>query len=158
MIDGLAGGDASRREFLKECAAAAALAGVAAGTGGCALFRKSVKPDLVVEAKDGEFRIPAAAIPWSAGRGDSMAVEVTGRDDKVVVFKGADGRAHALDMACRHMGCDVLWNAERDRMVCPCHGSEYAEGGEVLHGPAKKGLGAHAVREDGGDLVIALAS
>jgi cytochrome b6-f complex iron-sulfur subunit len=158
MNDARETGHPSRRDFLKECAAAAALAGAVAGVGGCALLRKTVKPDLILAAKGGEVRIPAASLPWNAGTGDSLAVEVAGRDAKVLVFRGADGAPRALDMACMHMGCDVAWAPDRDRMVCPCHGSEYAENGEVLHGPAKRGLAAHAVREEGGDLVIVLGS
>ncbi len=39
-----------------------------------------------------------------------------------------------------HLGCMVDWKSERNRFVCPCHGSEYDAMGRVEKGPAKRSL------------------
>ena len=154
MGDGAPAGRASRRDFLGGCAAAAALAGL----GGCALLRKTVDPDVILPAEGGEVRIPRTRLPWNGAGGESLALEVTGRHGKILVFRGPDGAPRALDMTCTHFGCDVQWAPSRGRIVCPCHGSEYETSGKVLHGPAGKPLLPHEVREDAGDLVVVLRS
>jgi glycine/D-amino acid oxidase-like deaminating enzyme/nitrite reductase/ring-hydroxylating ferredoxin subunit len=64
------------------------------------------------------------------------------RDGKrrIAVFRSADGRAHALDAACTHMGCTVTWNNADCTWDCPCHGSMFSSTGDVIHGPATKPL------------------
>lgn len=38
---------------------------------------------------------------------------------------------------CAHMGCPLTYNEAEGTWDCPCHGSRFSEGGDVLHGPAK---------------------
>ena len=49
---------------------------------------------------------------------------------------------------------DVDCSGERDRVVCPCHGSEYDPWGGNLKGTAKEPLASYAVREEAGALVV----
>ena len=37
---------------------------------------------------------------------------------------------------CPHLGCALKWNAAERSWDCPCHGSRFAESGEVLDNPA----------------------
>ena len=37
---------------------------------------------------------------------------------------------------CPHMGCALKWNPRERSWDCPCHGSRFGEGGELLQGPA----------------------
>ena len=59
---------------------------------------------------------------------------------------------YALDLTCTHLGCTV--NATAKGFVCPCHGSMFTTGGDVVKGPANRPLKRLAVREKGGNLLI----
>lgn len=41
---------------------------------------------------------------------------------------------------CPHMGCALKWNAADHSWDCPCHGSRFSEGGDLLNNPAMKKL------------------
>ncbi len=41
---------------------------------------------------------------------------------------------------CPHMGCALKWNKEERSWDCPCHGSRFAEDGEMLENPANQNL------------------
>jgi nitrite reductase/ring-hydroxylating ferredoxin subunit len=50
-------------------------------------------------------------------------------------------RIVAFDRRCPHLGCPVLWSAERERFECPCHHAAFdATTGRVLFGPPRRGL------------------
>jgi cytochrome b6-f complex iron-sulfur subunit len=50
------------------------------------------------------------------------------------------GKLRALAITCPHLGCSYAFDDGRKRFVCPCHGSEFALDGSVLHGPATSPL------------------
>lgn len=53
-----------------------------------------------------------------------------------VVREGSDFRA--IDLTCTHLGCTV--RATEQGFSCPCHGSRFGRGGDVLKGPAPRAL------------------
>jgi Rieske Fe-S protein len=126
---------------------------------GCAsLFVKKRDPDVTVVAAGGDVRVPVSAAPWARDGGEgSLVVAVDGRDDKLLVFRRPDGSLAAVDMTCTHRGCDVNWAASRGKLVCPCHGSEFAPSGAVTNGPAVRALATHPVNVDGETIVVRLA-
>jgi Rieske Fe-S protein len=63
---------------------------------------------------------------------------------KVAVYRDASGTIHKLSAVCPHLSCIVSWNSVEKTWDCPCHGSRFACTGEVIVGPANKGLPALA--------------
>lgn len=72
-------------------------------------------------------------------------------DPTYVVVKGDETIAdYGINAVCTHLGCVVPWNANENKFICPCHGSQYNEAGKVVRGPAPLSLAlVHAtVTED----------
>lgn len=61
-------------------------------------------------------------------------------DEPVALYKDDEGNVHAISPTCTHMKCSVSWNAAERSWDCPCHGARYSCDGEVLTGPAVRGL------------------
>lgn len=55
----------------------------------------------------------------------------------IVIHK--NNKSHVLSSKCSHLGCTIN-KTENDKLLCPCHGSEYDLDGKVLKGPAYKNL------------------
>ena len=58
----------------------------------------------------------------------------------LAIYKDEAGVPHALNPVCTHAKCMVGWNGSEKSWDCPCHGARYSIHGEVLTGPARKGL------------------
>ncbi len=83
--------------------------------------------------------LPEAAKQFRIGRPDEFTPG-TARvipDRNVRVVANAGGIA-ALSLTCTHLGCIVEGTATG--FSCPCHGSQFGLQGEVLSGPAPRGL------------------
>ena len=50
------------------------------------------------------------------------------------------GTLRAFAITCPHLGCSYAFDDGKKHFVCPCHGSEFALDGRVLHGPATSPL------------------
>ena len=55
---------------------------------------------------------------------------------------------------CTHIGCDVEYVRDSDRIECPCHGSEFDADGTRRKGPAKKSLQDYPVSVSGNEVVV----
>ena len=58
----------------------------------------------------------------------------------------------ALSLVCTHLGCSV--EKDTQGFACPCHGSRFDADGNVMHGPAVKGLSSLRVEMTGDDQLI----
>lgn len=83
------------------------------------------------------------------------AVSATTADGAhVIIAQPTPGEVLGFSAVCTHLGCTVL--PADDRLVCPCHGSEFeASTGRNLGGPAPRPLDGFAVRVDGDQVVEA---
>lgn len=70
----------------------------------------------------------------------------------------ADGSLLALSRTCTHLGCSVPWDEEKNRFVCPCHGSTFTLTGEVLTAPAPRPLDIYPVRIENGIVKVDTSS
>jgi glycine/D-amino acid oxidase-like deaminating enzyme/nitrite reductase/ring-hydroxylating ferredoxin subunit len=59
---------------------------------------------------------------------------------KIAVYRDHDGTFHECSAICPHLGGIVSWNATEKTWDCPAHGSRFDCHGQVLNGPANKGL------------------
>jgi cytochrome b6-f complex iron-sulfur subunit len=60
----------------------------------------------------------------------------------------------ALSAICTHQTCTIT-GFEGQTYVCPCHGSQFSTGGQVISGPAPTSLRQFATQFDGNVLTIA---
>ena len=75
------------------------------------------------------------------------------QDDYIIINQ--NNSTKVFSSHCTHLGCKIN-RQEDDRLVCPCHGSEYNLYGKVLKGPAFKNLKPHSFSfsEDGKNIII----
>ena len=59
---------------------------------------------------------------------------------KTGVYKDDSGRMFFVTTRCPHLGCELEWNPDEKTWDCPCHGSSFSYEGNVIYGPAQKGL------------------
>jgi glycine/D-amino acid oxidase-like deaminating enzyme/nitrite reductase/ring-hydroxylating ferredoxin subunit len=59
---------------------------------------------------------------------------------QLAISKGGDGSVQVVSARCTHLGCIVDWNDAEQSWDCPCHGSRFSPGGEILNGPAVQPL------------------
>lgn len=60
-----------------------------------------------------------------------------------LVLNGCEAVANLLypsGKRCPHLGCALKWNGEEHSWDCPCHGSRFDEGGNLLDNPANGSL------------------
>jgi len=69
------------------------------------------------------------------------------------VYKNSNGDIVALSPTCKHLGCTVGWNDNKDfpnQFFCPCHGGRYHKDGKNIKGTPPLGpLDNYAVKVKG---------
>lgn len=60
--------------------------------------------------------------------------------EQLAVSMDETGQPHEMSARCTHLGCTVEWNPAERTFDCPCHGSRFGPGGEVVNGPAARPL------------------
>jgi cytochrome b6-f complex iron-sulfur subunit len=64
------------------------------------------------------------------------------------------GEPVALSQKCPHLGCRVPYCESSGRFECPCHGSVFDIGGEIIQGPSPRGMDRYEVTVDKTNTVI----
>jgi Rieske Fe-S protein len=109
--------------------------------GGRAARERWVRAASLVELKPGTPLPRVLSVP----RADGWYRERV----RQTVFLVRDGDSvRALSATCTHLGCQVRWDGEGRRFLCPCHGGVYDAQGRVVGGPPPRPLDAVDVRVD----------
>ncbi|NNF11629.1 MAG: Rieske (2Fe-2S) protein [Gemmatimonadetes bacterium] len=101
--------------------------------------------------------------PTPRPRGLSIDLAMLGQDTEaflqtpdmerpIYLHRNEEGGWTAVLASCTHQGCQP--EPVADRLVCPCHGSEFSLAGEVLQGPAAQALVRYDVTEEGDSLLV----
>ncbi len=99
---------------------------------GCGAARPAI--GAVVSESEHELVVSLAALRPDG----SLLIKGKKFDEPLLLSLLADGTWIALRMYCPHKGCVV--EERTDKLVCPCHGSEFARNGQLLKGPARSSL------------------
>lgn len=137
-----------RREFVRRLPVLGSglIVGVSAlGLAGCAGV-----PYVVPRTAPGRLLIGRAQL----GEDGAALVQAPGMERPVYVRRLASGEHVAVLASCTHQGCQP--EPVGDRLVCPCHGSEFSFEGDVLAGPAERPLVRYPVTIEGQDVVVRL--
>jgi cytochrome b6-f complex iron-sulfur subunit len=90
-----------------------------------------------------------------ANVGGSVIVDAPA--DTLVVIRTSASTVTALSAICTHQGCLVEFDANHSLLLCPCHGSEFAETGRVVQGPARSPLRSYQATLSGNQITVVLA-
>lgn len=55
-------------------------------------------------------------------------------------YRDETGKVYLVSVRCPHLGCQLEWNGAERSWDCPCHGSRFDFRGELIDGPAQRGL------------------
>jgi Rieske Fe-S protein len=138
-----------RREFLTK------MGNTATGIvllGGLGVTLDYLKPNVILEIPK-EFKVGSI----DSIQPNSVIFEP---EQKVFVVRDEQGSFYALSAVCTHLGCTTKWNAagiggNSDAVIaCPCHGSLFNKKGDLIQGPAQRGLEKFRLRVEDNKLVV----
>ncbi len=72
----------------------------------------------------------------------------------VWVVKRSATEVTVFSPICTHLGCHYSWEAESKVFVCPCHASVFSPTGQVVGGPAPRGLDTLPSKIEGDELWV----
>jgi len=123
-----------RRSFLARASGIAMTAGLAAGYGTCGWMAVRFLYPAHPRPKGWMFVIEAVRL----AKGQSFAYR-TPAGERVTIARQADAGTvedfAALSSTCPHLGCQVHWEAQRERFFCPCHNGTFDRDGKGTGGP-----------------------
>ncbi len=100
----------------------------------------------------GGVQVQATSGPLAAVGGAARVQSTAG---SFLVTRTGQDSFTAVTAICTHEACTIT-GLSGSTYVCPCHGSRFTSGGQVLNGPATVSLQAFATSFSGGMLTIAV--
>lgn len=136
----------SRREFLKQ---GGALCACVCCLGGMNLFDSCAASKKVSTTETSDMiSIPVISLADK----NSITIQTKKFEEPLFISKQPEGSYTALRMLCTHKGCAL--KAAPDKLVCPCHGSEFTTAGTVTKGPATVPLQSFRVTADSQSIIV----
>ncbi len=135
-----------RRDFVRRLPVVTT--GVVAGLSALSLTACAGIPYVVPRVRPGGLVVSAAALAESG----EVFLQSPDMERPVYVRRDGSGEIVALLASCTHRGCQP--EPVGDRLVCPCHGSEFSLTGSVLVGPADRSLTRYDVSEQGEEVIV----
>ncbi|MBC8097523.1 MAG: Rieske 2Fe-2S domain-containing protein [Akkermansiaceae bacterium] len=133
---------AGRRQFCRHIM----LATMTAVTGGTVWSRLIVSDLLAAEDGAGQFQLNLADYPGLNDVNGSVTLSLPNAPvglAEIVITRAANDQFFAVDSTCAHNQCPLPpFDPTQNAIVCFCHGSRYAPNGDLLGGPAERGLRA----------------
>ena len=100
-----------------------------------------------------EISLPEKDIP---GPGSALSFMFGRRPALLIHHK--DGSMVCFEAICSHLGCTVQFQADKDRIFCPCHSGQYdMHTGKNVAGPPPKPLKQHHVEVKDGKVIVSRA-
>lgn len=137
-----------RKEFLKNCL----ILGVGGGCLSTIAFLEGCKTAFYAPYTETQAKLTVAKANFAERK--FVLVNYPKYQAPIYLTKIAEDKYSALLMLCTHRGCEL--NAHSDILICPCHGSEFSNTGDVLSPPATQPLVKFNVTNDGENLLIHL--
>lgn len=134
----------SRREFFKfmTLASGGLALGSAALAGWAAIPPRERKFDRALIAKIGEVKV-----------GESLEFSYPRPVDPCILLHLQSGEYVAYSRRCTHLSCPVVFQAEKQRLYCPCHNGAFAaDDGHVLQGPPPRPLPQIQLQIENGEI------
>lgn len=74
-------------------------------------------------------------------------------NDPCIAVRTADGKIHAYSQVCTHLSCAVVYDKQKNALLCPCHrGLFEIEQGRPIAGPPTRALPRIVVEQRGDQL------
>lgn len=86
----------------------------------------------------------------------AIVTTLSGREIKVLAVNVDGSLIRAFSAVCPHQGCDNSWRYGNEVFRCTCHGSEFANDGTRLSGPATRDLSEFSTSRSGSTLSVTL--
>jgi cytochrome b6-f complex iron-sulfur subunit len=139
-----------REEFLSKLGLGLLVACTGCGVVSCS----SKKDDPTPPASGGTPPAPGSGALFTTDLGSALLnVGDSKISNGVIMVRIATGNLAtsftALQLACTHEGTAIGYNAGQGKFVCPNHGSQFSQTGQVLLGPAASPLQKYTVSVTG---------
>ena len=135
-----------RRDFVRRLPVVTT--GLVTGVSTLSLTACAGIPYVVPRILPGGLVVSAATLVESG----EVFLQSPGMERPVYMRRDGSGEIVALLASCTHRGCQP--EPVGDRLVCPCHGSEFSLTGSVLVGPAARPLMRYEVSEQGEEVIV----
>jgi Rieske Fe-S protein len=82
--------------------------------------------------------------------GQAIYFEYPEPGEQAVLLRLADGQLVAFSQKCTHLSCSVYYQADRNRLFCPCHEGVFNPAtGDPVAGPPQRRLAQIQLQQDG---------